>query len=90
MPLAMTIQVEFFAKAHGARDSLDLGQAKLSTQAGVLVYQPTLTITKGPAAVGFLPQKLYRITAVLQVGAATGPAFITGYLKTATIQTYVL
>lgn len=89
VPLGLTIQVDFFAKAHGTKETVELGSTHMTTQAGTLIYYPTLTIA-GATTAGLQPKKVYRISALLQAGAPQGPALITGYTKTLTIQTYNL
>jgi len=88
MPLAMHIRVEFFAKALGSGETLDLGKATVTTKTGQFVYHPTLKLPKGPAKVGMLTDKLYQITAVLRVGASEGPSFIHGAIEGLALQTY--
>ncbi len=88
MPLALTIRVDFFAKAYGAKDTL-LGTAQLTTQARTLIYQPTVAV-ESAATVGLQPEKVYCVSALLQVGAQASPALITGHTKISTIQTYTL
>jgi hypothetical protein len=88
MPLALHLKVDFSAKPVGAGDEIEIGTVTETTVAGLFAYSPTLKIAKGPRSVGLLSEKVYRVTALLQGGAAEGPALIVGIIDPLTIQIY--
>lgn len=87
MPLALPIQLNFFAAPYGCGAKIDLGNTIIETSAKIFTYTPGLAITS-PALVKLMPEEIYQITAVLRVGAPNSPAFITGYMEGLAIQTY--
>lgn len=86
MPLKACLCVAFFAQAVGAGQSLALGQTQIFSQAGQFRYTPTLTVPEG-RAIG-LTESVYRITALVKVGAADAPALVTGVMEGLLIQIY--
>lgn len=88
LPLNLFIQVDFFAQPVGRDAGIELGTATLNTTRGQVVYYPTLEIAQGPQSVGLIAETVYWLTALLRIGAAEPPAFITGVLEGLTIQTY--
>lgn len=87
MPLALPIQVNFFADPYGCGGKIELGNTVIETSARIFSYTPTLAITT-PALVGLMLEEIYQITAVLRVGVPNSPAFITGLIEGLAIQTY--
>ena len=87
MPLALPIQLNFFADPYGCGAKIDLGNTIIATSAKIFTYTPTLKITT-PAFVGLMTEEIYQITAVLRVGVLNSPAFITGFIEGLAIQTY--
>lgn len=87
MPLALPIQLNFFADPYGCGAKIDLGNTIMETSAKIFSYTPTLTVPS-PAFVKLMPEEIYQITAVLRVGMPNFPAFITGYIEGLAIQTY--
>jgi len=87
MPVALPIQVNFFADPYGCGAKIDLGNTIVATSAKIFTYTPTLTVPS-PALVALMPEEIYQITAVLRVGVPNSPAFITGYIEGLAIQTY--
>lgn len=88
MPLLVCIKVNFFAEPYGLGSKSELGDALVTTSAGLFTYTPTLKIAK-PEAVGLVPDAIYNISAVLRVGASNGPALITGFTDGLALQIYV-
>ncbi len=88
MPLAITIRIDFFAKALGTAETVELGTAKLTTQKGQYLYTPTLKLPKPAVKSGLLPETLYTITGVMRVGAPEEPSLINGYIDNLTIEVY--
>lgn len=88
LPLAPWIRVHFFAQPLGLGKKVALGHATEKAAAGQLIYQPILRIPGGPAEVGLEAEAIYKITALLQVGAISYPAFIHGFLEGFTLQVY--
>ena len=68
MPLAPTIQVEFYAKPLSPDLGRVLGTIKVIPLPTVLTYTPTLNLSP-PRSIGLRPKTLYCIGAVLRVGA---------------------
>ncbi len=88
MPLGLCIRVDFYAKPIGRGEALDLGYAIVHTTANQFIYTPTLQIESGLKTIGLVANQTYRITALLRVGAADYPAFVTGVLEGLIIQVY--
>ncbi len=88
MPLDLEIRADFFAKPVGRGEELELGSAIEHTTANRFIYTPTLQIEAGLKTVGLVPDKTYRITALVRVGAPYYPAFVTGILEGLMIQVY--
>jgi len=88
MPLGLEVRVDFFAKPVGRGEELELGCAIEQTVANQFTYTPTLQIDTGLKTLGLVPDKTYRITALLRVGAPYYPAFVTGVLEGLMIQVY--
>lgn len=89
LPLGLALTVEFFAKPFGAGTTIALGKTNLITTANQFTYLPTLELSTGFATLGLQPEKVYKISALLQVGASDFPAFINGFTEGLTLQTYV-
>jgi hypothetical protein len=87
LALAINLQVEFFAKAIGEKN-FSMGQVLLETNPKQLSYQPTLVLPEGLASVGFLPEKVHQLSALLRVGNPNYPAMVTGFIEGLLIQTY--
>ncbi len=87
LPLQPTIQVEFYAKPFGPEVGTVLGEVELATEAQVFTYTPTLKMGS-PTAVGLTSPGLYKIGAILRVGAPNAPALINGYLEELAIEVY--
>jgi hypothetical protein len=90
MPLRLSIQVEFFAKPLGKGGTIALGNATLTTAANQYTYHPTLELPQGLVSLGLVPEKVYKVSALMKVGAADFPAFIYGWIEGLTIQTYAI
>jgi hypothetical protein len=88
MPLGLQIRADFFAKPIGRGEDLELGNAILQTVANQFTYSPALRIETGLEMAGMVPEKVYRLTALLRVGAPDYPALITGVLEDLIIQIY--
>ncbi len=86
-PLGIPVKVEFFAESIGSGSELSLGSATVSTTAGVLVYPVTLNV---PAATSGLltADRVYKIAAVLRVGATAFPAIANGFSEELAIEVY--
>uniref|UniRef100_A0A832M587 Uncharacterized protein n=1 Tax=Oscillatoriales cyanobacterium SpSt-402 TaxID=2282168 RepID=A0A832M587_9CYAN len=88
MPLHLSIQVEFYAKTRKRQDDIELGEVTLETTAKQFLYQPTLVLPTGLAALEVLPDKAYMISALVRIGAKGYPALVTGLIDGLFIQTY--
>jgi hypothetical protein len=88
MPLAVNIRVDFFAKAMGSGEPIELGSASLTSEKGQYHYTPTLKLVKSAAKLGFVCEKIYTITAVLRAGAAGEASLINGYIDNLAIEVY--
>jgi hypothetical protein len=88
MPLGLEIRADFFVKPIGRGEELELGCAIERTTANQFIYTPTLQIEAGLKTLGLVPDKTYRITALVRVGAPYYPAFVTGFLEGLMIQVY--
>lgn len=86
LPLGLTLRVDFFAKPFGRGDTLLLGCISSVTKAGQQLYTLVLTLPDGPTAL--VPEKVYAISALLQVGAPNYPALINGTIEGLMLQTY--
>ena len=89
MPLAPTIQVEFYAKPLSPDPAMVLGNIEMMALPGTLTYMPTLTLGS-PQSIGWHTKTIYRIGAVLRVGAPDGPSLINGFIETLTIEIYTV
>lgn len=90
MPLALPIRARFFAKPFGVGETIEVGTATATTKANVFVYHLTLLLDRGLATVGSVPETIYSISALLQVGAEKYPAFMHAFIEHLSIQTYRL
>jgi hypothetical protein len=88
MPLELPLTVEFFARPFGKGEELELGTTSVKTIANQLRYTPTLIMSQGLAVVGCVPEKVYKISALVRVGVANAPAFVNGFIEGLTIQLY--
>ncbi len=89
MPLALTIRVNFFAKAYGYGTTIELGETTVTTVPGQFTYQPILKVPKGLLKTDLAPGTLYHVSAMLRVGSLDGPSLINGFIENLTIETYV-
>jgi hypothetical protein len=87
MPLSMVVQVEFYAKPLGPGNGIVLGKASVSTSPDVLTYTPELQLGS-PLAIGLQVKTVYRIGAVLMVGAPDWPSFIHGVTEELSVEIY--
>jgi hypothetical protein len=87
LALKPPIQVEFFAKAIGAKQ-LSIGHILLDTAPKQFRYEASLIVSQGLGSIGFLPEKVYQLSALLRVGCPNYPAIVTGFIKGRLIQTY--
>jgi hypothetical protein len=88
MPLSPAIQVKFFAKPLSPDQGMALGSVELMTRPEVLLYTPTLSLG-APLSIGLRTETIYRIGAVLRVGASDWPALISGFTEELTIEIYI-
>ena len=87
MPLAPAIQVEFYTKPLSPETGTILGSIQVNTRPDVLIYEPTINLGT-PLSIGLRPKTIYRIGAVLRVGALDWPSLITGYTEEVTVEIY--
>ncbi|EKU97513.1 hypothetical protein Lepto7375DRAFT_6709 [Leptolyngbya sp. PCC 7375] len=87
MSLSPTIQVEFYAKPLSPEPSKALGSIVVQALPDVLVYTPTLMLS-APQSIGLSAKVIYRIGAVLRVGAPEGPSIVHGFTEALTIEIY--
>lgn len=88
MPLSPSIQVKFFTKPLSPEPGMELGSIEVLTRPGVFVYTPTLSLG-APLSIGLRPGTIYRIGAVLRIGAPDWPALISGFTEELTIEIYI-
>ncbi len=88
LALKPTIRVEFFAKGWGLADELALGQVLLESNPTQFLYEPILSLTSGLGKVGGVTETVYKISALVRVGAPNFPAVVTGLIEGLVIQTY--
>lgn len=88
MPLSPAIQVKFFTKPLSPEQGMELGSVEVITRPGVFVYTPTLNLGP-PLSIGLRTGTIYRIGAVLRIGAPDWPALISGFTEELTIEIYV-
>lgn len=89
MPLSPTLTVTFYAKPVPSEPGMTLGESRLEAIANLFTYTPTLSLAS-PEAIGLKSGSIYRINAVLRVGAPDCPALIVGIIEGLTIQIYCL
>ena len=89
MPLAPTIQVEFYVKPLSPELGRVLGAIEVMPLPTVLTYTPTLNLGP-PQSIGLHPKTLYRVGAVLRVGAPNWPSLINGFTETLTLEIYTV
>ena len=89
MPLLAAIQVEFYAKPLSPELGIKLGNIEVVTQPEVLTYTPILNLGS-PLSMGLKSGIIYRIGAVLRVGAPKWPSLINGFTEEVTIEIYSL
>ena len=89
MPLAPMIYVEFHAKPLSPEPAMVLGHIAAKAIPGVWTYTPTLNLGS-PRSMGLRPKTIYRIAAVLRVGAPEGPSLINGFTEELTIEIYTV
>lgn len=87
MPLSLAVQVEFYTKPLGPESGMILGTTALHTQPDVLTYAPTLALGS-PLSVGLKADTIYRVGAVLRVGAPKWPSLVNGFTEELTIEIY--
>ena len=75
LALKPVIQVEFYAKSCGPGENVSLGETEVGAIADQRTYAPSLSLGP-PVELGFTADGVYRLGALLQVGAAAGPALI--------------
>jgi hypothetical protein len=88
MPLELTIRLDFYARALGTGEVIELGSTSLKTMTDQFTYIPSLKLSKGAVKANLLPEKIYSISAVLRVGAPEGPSFIHGFIDGLTVEVY--
>ena len=85
--LTPSIQVDFYAKPCGRGEDVDLGAATIPAIADEFFYTPTLELGS-PVSVGLTAGTLYRISALLRVGAPDCPALICGVIEDLMVEIY--
>ncbi|MBD2464758.1 hypothetical protein H6G89_27530 [Oscillatoria sp. FACHB-1407] len=87
VPLAPSIQVEFYAKPLSPDPGIVLGKVEVKANPNVLTYPLTLTLPP-PTSIGLRPKTIYSIGSVLQIGNPDWPSFINGFTEELTIEIY--
>ena len=85
--LTPSIQVDFYAKPCGQGEDVNLGTAAIPAVADQVVYTPTLEV-ESPASAGLAAGTLYRINALLRIGASDCPALICGVIEDLMVEIY--
>ncbi|MCG8367366.1 MAG: hypothetical protein MJA27_29020 [Pseudanabaenales cyanobacterium] len=85
--LTPSIQIDYYAKPCGRGEAIDLGAVAISAVADQFTYTPTLEVG-APVSVGLTPGTLYRISALLRVGAPNCPALICGVIEDLMVEIY--
>lgn len=88
MPLSLTIQTNFFTKPLGPEQGMVLGSVEVITRPGTFVYSPTLNLAP-PLSLGLHTGTIYRIGAVLRIGAPDWPALISGFTEETIVEIYI-
>lgn len=88
LALQPTLRMEFFAKAVGLPEELRLGEVMIACHPDQLRYEPVLSLPGGLAKVGGVTETVYKISALVRVGASRYPAMVTGVMEALLIQTY--
>ena len=83
------IQVDFYAKPCGRGEDVDLGTVAVTAVADQVIYTPTLELG-APVSVGLTARTLYRISALLRIGAPDCPALICGVIEDLMVEIYAV
>ncbi len=75
LALEPLLHLEFYAKPCGPEASILLGETRISTTPDQGSYSPSLSL-RSPADIGLSAGGVYRLGALLRVGAEAGPALI--------------
>jgi hypothetical protein len=89
LALEPTIHVEFYAKSCGPGDSVFLGETQMVATAEQRTYSPSLSL-RSPANLGLMTDGVYRLGALLRVGAEDGPALICAVQEDVLVQIHAL
>ncbi|MFM7471323.1 MAG: hypothetical protein LVS60_10445 [Nodosilinea sp. LVE1205-7] len=87
VPLGIPVKVEFFAESIGSGSELSLGSATVGTAPGVFVYPVTLSVAAATSSL-LTAERVYKIAAVLRVGATAFPAIANGFSEELAIEVY--
>lgn len=85
LALAPIIQVDFYAQPLQAGSSLDLGVVTLKTVIDSVSYTPALHLDT-PLKAGLTAAAVYRIGALVRIGALEQPALLCGVLEDLVVQ----
>ena len=82
-----SIQVDFYAKPCGRGEDVELSTVAITAVADQVLYTPTLEVG-APVSVGLTAGTLYRISALLRIGAPDCPALICGVIEDLMVEIY--
>ncbi len=87
LALSPIIQVDFYARSLQAGSNLDLGVVTVETAIESINYTPTLQLNS-PTEIGFTATAVYRIGALVRIGALDQPGLLCGVLENLVVQIY--
>lgn len=85
--LSPQIRADFYAKPIASGDGYELGTVAIAAQPDQLTYTLHHSLD-APDELGLLKHGLYRIGAILRVGAPDGPALLSGILESLVLELY--
>lgn len=85
LALEPAIHLEFYAKPCGPGESIALGETQLVATSEQRTYAPSLSV-QSPADTGFRADGVYRLGALLRIGAEGGPALICAVQENVLVQ----
>ncbi len=83
----LPVKVTFYAESIGPGAEVTLGSTTIETKCNQLKYTVTLKVAS-PKTVKMDPELLYKIAAIVRVGATYCPALINGFISAVGLQVY--
>lgn len=85
LALSPTIQVDFYVKPLQTGHTIDLGTSTLTTDSQQSLYTLRLEMTS-PSELNLATNKVYRLGALVRIGASEQPALLCGVLEDLMVQ----